>query len=316
MDRRIRVVAQHSRIHSVSLNEEYREINMEKAAGLIRDFVEDGGAAYFSGYSYEFLQKAYAPFRFFDDFPFMGMPGRIESRLKYDISRFCVKTKMALYMDHTGWIAVKSALGQVIVEGEYETPRGKHSGPISFLLHRGDGEILYTSYHSTVFSDFRRFNIYRVACSDLLKKNCAMAERWDQEITGRIADAIHRGENHRMYYLNLRRGNNTVYYQSDGDPHHLDILDKDMSILHSRDVADTSGRFDVVMEEDDYCFVRIYPSTTARYGAYSLVSASGSRIIPHSRLILKIGLGTFALFSLVVVKRLFFGKRYGGRFVM
>ncbi|MBN1533291.1 MAG: hypothetical protein JXA20_11555 [Spirochaetes bacterium] len=314
MNERIRVVNRGPRIQSVSLRDDFREIDMEKAAQCIRDFVEGGGSAYFSGYSYEFLQRAYRPFLFFDNFPHMGMPGRIESRLRYDIARFCVKTKMALYMEHTGWIALRAALGEVIVDGRYATARGRRSGPISVLLRRGAGEVLYTSYHSTVFSDFRRFNIYRVAGTEVLRRACAMAERWDQVVTGRIVDAVHAGENHRMYYLPLRSGSNSICYLFPKAPHQIDILNKDMSLIRSRDSFETSGCFDIISDEDTYCLVRVYPSTRRRYGVFAMVSAHGVKSIPHPGLVMKIGLGVFGLLILVVIKRLFFGRRYSGRF--
>ncbi len=316
MNERINLVAQRNRIQSVSLKDDFREPGKDATARCIRDFAEGGGALYFSGYAFDLLQRAYSPFLFHDGFPHVGLPGRIESKLMHDISRFCVKTKMALYMEHSGWIAPRAAMGEVIVSGKYDTPRGEKSGPLSVLIRKGDGEILYTSYHSTVFSDFRRFNIYRIAGSPLLKRTAAMAERWDQTITGKIVDAFHSGENHRMYYLNLGRGNNTVYYQTPDAPMQIDVFDEKMSLIVSRDSFDRSGSFDIVYGDSGYCFVRVYPSTRQRFRMFALVSAHGPRIIPHANLLLKIGLGVAAVFAIAVLKRLFFGRRYSGRFGM
>ncbi|PKL35255.1 MAG: hypothetical protein CVV44_20810 [Spirochaetae bacterium HGW-Spirochaetae-1] len=311
---RINLLSQGTTIKSVSLKKDDYDENIKKIAHNIERFVNNGGSAYFSGYAFKFLQEAYAPFDFFDNFPYMGIPARIEAVMKNDLAKFCLKNEMAIYITHTGWVAVKKARdAEIIAEASYETPRGGRSGPISMLMKRGSGEILYTSYHSTLFSDFRRFNIYRIAGGHLLKKLEDQAGKWEQYISGRIVDALLQGETSRMYRLPLSPGNNTIYFISEKEPCQIDILDSGLSIIESRDSFDTDQSFDIKGGDNTFCFIRVFPSTTARHGMFGIISAEGSRIIPH---FLKIALGLAMLAGIIlflVFSRIIDGRKYSIR---
>jgi hypothetical protein len=243
----------------------------------------------------------------------MGMPTRVEAVLDHDLSRFSIKNKMALYLDHPGWITIKSAEdSEVIAYGTFETPRGVRTGPISVIARRG-GEILYTSYDGTLFSDFRRFNIYRIAGAHLLKSLESTAWKWNQRITGHLVDSLQRLEFARMYRIDLEKGENTIYFHSDRDCYQIDIIDKDQSLIESRDLFKRNQIFSIRSPAKGYCYIRLYPSTTSRYGMYAVVSAAGMRIFPYFYQFIGAVIGMLAIGAAVVIYRLFLISGYSGR---
>jgi hypothetical protein len=314
MEESLDVYANNFRFKSVALKPDFYEVDKNKVARNLRRFVKNGGAAYFSGYSFEYLQKAFNMFEFFDNFPYMGMPARLEATVFNDLSRFSMKDRIALYLDHPGWIAVKSVRdAEIIAMASFETPRGMRSGPITFLARRGGGEVLYTSYDSTMFSDFRRFNIYRIAGADLLEMLEDEASEWGQTVTGRIVGSIQNHEFAGMHRIDLSRGGNTIYFYSEREFYQIDVLDRDFSLIESRDILEQEQKFNVTSGADDYCFVKLYPYTNDRFGMYSIVSASGMRIFPYLYYILS-GLGFMAIAGIAVaVYRLFLKTGYRGR---
>lgn len=314
MEESLDVFANVSHLKSVTLKPDFYEVDRDKVAKTIRRFVRGGGAAYFSGYSFEYLQQAFGLFEFFDNFPFMGMPARVEAVVDHDLARFCMKDRIALYLDHPGWVAVKSSKdSEIIAAATYETPRGMRTGPISVIARRGDGELLYTSYDSTVFSSFRRFNIYRIAGAPLLNRLEAAAARWSQRITGRIVDSVHAGEYAGMHRLDLDAGNNTIYFFSARDRFQIDILDRNLSLIESRDLTDREQEFTVRSDTPDVCYIRLYPSSEGRFGMYAVVSAAGRRVLPYFYETL-IGIAiALAAAGAAAVFRLYFSSGYSGR---
>jgi hypothetical protein len=307
------IIANNFRFKSVALKPDFYEVDKDKVARTIHDFVKAGGSAYFSGYSFDYLQKAFDIFEFFDNFPYMGMPARVEAELKNDLARFCMKDMMALYLNHPGWIAISSAAdSEVLARSSFETPRGIRSGPVSILAQRGSGEILYTSYDGTVFSPFRRFNIYRIAGAHLLKSLESEAGKYRQRITGRIVDSLHDSEYAGMHRIDLEKGNNTIYFHSERDFFQIDILDRDLSLIESRDLFMRDQVIPVKSKSKDYCFIKVYPSTTARFGMYSLVSASGVRVFPYFYHILAALMAAIVIGASVIIYRLFLIKGYSG----
>jgi hypothetical protein len=310
----LNVYANNFRFKSVALKPDFYEVDKDKVARNLRRFVKNGGSAYFSGYSFEYLQKAFDMFEFFDNFPYMGMPARLEAVVFNDLSRFSMKNRIALYLDHPGWIAVKSVRdAEVIAMASFETPRGMRSGPITFLARRGSGEILYTSYDSTMFSDFRRFNIYRTAGANLLERLEDEASEWGQRVTGRIVSSIQNHESAGMHRIDLARGSNTIYFFSEREFYQIDVLDRNFSLIESRDIHEREQQFDVKSSADDYCFIKLYPDTNDRFGMYAVVSAAGMKIFPYLYYILS-GLGFMAVTGIAVAAhRLFLKTGYRGR---
>lgn len=265
---------------SVKLAKDFFELDTDAFKTNFRKFTKNGGASYFSGYAFKQLSLAYNDFDFFDDFPYMGIPGRIEADIKGDLAKFSLKRKTALYMEYTGWIALKHVSGaEVLAEAQFSTPRGDKSGPISVLIHDG-GEILYTSYYSTVYSEFKRFNIYRIAGSHLRRDAIDRVKARSQEPTGIIVDSFLGGEASRTYYFNLREGNNTIHFLSDGARYMFEIYDRNMSLIVLKDFQETAQSYNIISLKEDYCFVKIYPSGKDRFILHSVVSAYGAVIPP------------------------------------
>jgi hypothetical protein len=307
----INLLAQGTNINSVSLQKEYHEIDKDKIARNVKDFIDNGGSGYFSGYSYSILQKAYDIFGFHDNFPYMGLEGRIEARLKSDLDRFCMKREMALYMTPSGWVALKSSSdSEILAEGTYDTPRGQKSGPISITAVRGRGNILFTSYYSTVYSDFRRFNVYRTIGINFLNDEIKKTVRWSQDLNGSVVDAIQKDESYRMYYFNLAKGYNTLYLKTTGNKYQIDIFDSEMDIIESRDSTSFEQAYEIKSDKDSYCFVKIYPSTADRNSIYSLVMAAGWKFFPHYKKVFWIAGIIIALFLISFAINAIFGKRY------
>lgn len=297
-------------ITSVKMSDDFFELDTEKFSRYFKKFIDEGGAAYFSGYSYNLLSKAYDVFEFFDDFPYMGEPGRMEASVHNDLARFSLKRKAAIYMDYTGWIAVKDANNaEILSHSTFSTPRGEKSGPISMLLKYGKGEILYTSYYSTVYSEFKRFNIYRIAGNSLKNNLNKKIKSNYQKITGTIIDAFFDNEASRIYLINLQKGNNTLYFQSEESPFMFEIYDNKMHIIASIDSQDLYNTWNIISNEDDICFVRIYPASSSRFGIFAIVSAKGAIISQGVKITLAVIASIFILifiaaFIKVLISRL------------
>ena len=306
----INIMAFGANVNSVSLQKDYKEIDKDKIAKNVKQFIENGGSGYFSGYSFTILQSAFDMFGFHDNFPYMGLEGRIEARLKDDLERFNMKREMALYMTISGWVALKSASSsEILAEGTYETPRGQKSGPISISAVRGNGNILFTSYYSTVYSDFRRFNVYRTIGINFLNEEIKKSVKWSQYLSGSVVDAIQKDESYRMYYFNLTNGYNTLYFKTSGKKFQIDIYDADMDLIESRDSSSYEQTYEIKSEKDNYCYVKVYPSTAERNSLYSLVMASGWKF-SHYKTFLWIAGIILGIFLISYVFNKLFGKRY------
>ncbi len=312
----INVLARSSRIESVSLKSDYQEADQKKIAENLRTFVEKGGAVYASGYSYKYLQGAFNSFRFYEDFPFIGMSDRIVATLYGDLLNFNIDSRFAMYFNYPGWIVIKSARdAEVLAKASTDTARGKRDTVVTAFLRRGAGVALYTCYDSTVHSEFRRYNIYRIAGAQLIDSTVKLAEgKWGQKASTRLCDAVHNGEPTRIYAINLSSGTNTVYFKARGGSYQIDILDENRALLVSTDIQDREQIIDIPEGAKDYCYVKIYPSSESRYDLFAIVSAHGIRSFPYFFRTVLIGGIIIVLAIAITVRLLFFGKRYSGRF--
>lgn len=308
------VYANNFRFKSVALKPDFYEIDRDKVALTIRRFVKNGGSAYFSGYSYDYLQRAFGMLEYFEEFPYIGLSMHVEAVVQYDLSRFSMRRYMGLVYEYPGWIGLRSVRNaEVIARGAYDTARGFRTGPLAFIARRGDGEILYTSYDSSAPGEFRRFCLYRVAGAQLMADLEAVASKWNQRVTGRIVNAVHGGEYTAMHRIDLAGGTNYIYFHSDREYFQIDVADRNLSLIESRDLLERDQTFIVDSNGRDYCYIRLYPSTNDRFGMYAVVSASGKRTIPYRYHILAVlcvlaaaGVGYF-------VYRQFISTGYRGR---
>ena len=295
---------------SVKLSKNFFELNPDTFKKNLRRFTKNGGASYFSGYAFKQLAMAYDDFEFFDNFPYMGIQGRVELDIKGDLARYSLKRKIGLHMDYPGWVTLKNVSGaEILAEGAFQTPRGEKFGPISILIHDG-GEILYTSYYSSVYNDFKRFNIYRIAGNHLRKRALDKVKSHFQKPSGGlILDAFLKEDSSRTYYFNLTTGDNTIYFISDSPSYMFEIYDRNMTLMISKDYQDAEQSYRIKSSKDDYCFVKVYPPGNVRYSMFSIISAHGYAISPVLILSIKIlvlVIGVIFLLALiqVVISRL------------
>jgi hypothetical protein len=295
---------------SVTLSKNFFELDKDAFRKNLRQFTKAGGASYFSGYAFKQLSIAYDYFTFFSDFPYMGIPGRIEADVKGDLARFSMKRKAALYMEYPGWVALKHVShSETLAESNFMTPHGEKNGPISVIINDG-GEILYTSYYSTVYSEFKRFNIYRIAGNHLKKSAMEIVKDHSQAPTGIIIDSVMNGEAARTYYFNLKEGNNTIHFLSDGTFYMYEIYDKNMALITLKDIHEFSQHYNIISLKEDYCFIKIYPSGKERFKIHAIVSSCGTLIPPKITLVVKIIIGILGTifilaFLRVLISRIF-----------
>ena len=226
-------------------------------------------------------------FEYFENFPYMGLSSHVEADVRYDLSRFSMKRRMALAYDQPGWIGIRSVRNaEVIASGSFETARGIRSGPLAFLARRGSGEMLYASYDNSAPGEFRRFGIYRIAGARLMEDLEDVAAKWGQRVTGRIVNAVHGGEFAAMHRIDLAGGANYIYFHSDREYFQIDVVDRNLSLIESRDLLERDQTYIVDSSGEDHCYIRLYPSTNDRFGMYAVVSASGRRTVPYRYYIL------------------------------
>jgi hypothetical protein len=297
-------------ITSVKLAKNFFELDEKEFGKNLRDFIKRGGSAYFSGYAYKQMAAGYNNFEFFYDFPFMGIPGRIEADVRGDLAMFSMKRKAYLYMEYPGWIALKHVdNAEILSESGFSTPKGDKSGPISVLIKDGYGEIIYTSYYSTAYSEFKRFNIYRVAGNRVLKKAVELARSHSQDVRNRITDAFFGGETSRRYYFNLEVGTNTFYFLSDGSPFMYEVYDSNNRLITSREIHEKEQSYTLKSSKDDYCFIEVFPGGRERWKMFAIVSARGAEISPQivkigKYILYGIGILFLAAFIKVLISRL------------
>ena len=266
-------------ITAVTLSKNFFELDRKQFSKNLRAFIQRGGSAYFSGYAFKELSLAYDYFEFFDNFPYLGIPSRLEATVYDDLIRFSLKRKIALYMEYPGWITLKDVdHSEVLSEAAFNTPKGEKFGPISVLIKDGSGEIIYTSYYSSVYSEFKRFNIFRIAGNTLCRSAVNSADEFFQDVTGRITDAFITGEAMRMYYFDLKKGINTLHFLSQSAPFMFEVYDSNMKLIASVERYELSQTYTISSLKDDYCFVSIYPAGRSRFSMYTIVSANGTMI--------------------------------------
>ena len=311
----VNILSRGTDIKAVYVKEDFSEINKEKIFKNIKSYVLNGGSTYFSGYSFDFLQGAFKPFVFFDNFPNIGMAGKLQVVLMSDLIGFCKEKKLNLYMPHNGWIGIKSITdAEILIKGSYKTPKGLKSGPIVALLKRGGGEIIYTSYHKTGYNkNISRYIIYRISFIHLLNEISEKATTWEQQINSKIIDSILEWEKCRSYYIFLSKGMNTIFFTLEKGLFQIDLFDRKNNLIISKDSNKKNFFLNVNSDSDDYYNLKIYPSFNDGTGAYAVISAKGPRIIPHYTKILYSGISGITLLILFWLKKLIGPKKYSGR---
>ncbi|MBN2039225.1 MAG: hypothetical protein JW864_04230 [Spirochaetes bacterium] len=311
----IDILSRGTKIHSVSLKKDYINIKKDLIHENIRSFLDNGGSAYFSGYSFNLLNGAFNSMDFYDNFPNLGKQGKIELNLTDELKFFCKVHNKKIYMPHPGWIVTKSIRdSQVLAESEFETVRGIKKSPIISYLKTGDGHAIYTSYHKTTgYDELIRFIIYRTAFNNLREKLLDEISAWEQQVISTVVDSVREWETYRSYIIPVVEGHNTLYFYADKGPFQLDIMDKDKNLLVSLDSRNNEFHIDLQSNSDNYYIAKVYPGNPDLYGNYAIASASGKKIFPYYKKIIYFTVFFIILFIIYLINRIFGPKKFSGR---
>lgn len=312
----INILSRGTSIQAVFLKDNYYEIDKQKIFKNIKDFINGGGISYFSEFSYELLQGAFSDFEFFNNFPHIGMAGRLEMSLSGDLKTFYAAGRLSLMMPYSGFIGIKSVKNaDALARGNFELPDGNKEGIIAALFRKGGGEAYYSGYHSDdVSNNMLRFYIYRLACRNLLLRSEKEAGRWDQNIEAMIVDSICSWESFRRYTFPVKKGNNTVYLKTDKSFFQMDVFDASGNLVFSRQSWEMELSQNIYANSDGEYIIKIYPSMKTRFAPYSIVTGSGVRLFPYWKRILLGMLFSSIVLIIFIFKKIFSPGRYSGRY--
>lgn len=303
----VNILSRGTRIHSVSLKKDFLEVNDELIYKNIKSFIEKGGNAYFSDYSYKLLDGAFKSMEFFDGFPNMGIGERINLELKNNLAFFCKERELKVEMPHPGWVVVKSINNSdTLAESTVNTIRGAKKCPIISTIKAGKGETIYTSYHGEHDDELSRYIVFRLAYKYLLDDLLEKMSHWEQDINCTIIDSIREWESFRSYLFPLKKGNNTIYFSAEKGPFQIDIFDKDKKIIVSKDSRDSKIELNIKSNSGQNILIKIFPANPKMLGVYSIISADGVRIIPYQKTILY-----FIIFIAIGLSLYWFNKTFG-----
>ncbi len=304
-------------VHSVSMKDLQKKIEMEKIYENIRDFIGAGGSAYFSDFSYDILQQTFHCFNFYFNFPNLGLSGRYPAKLNNPLRLFLNREKTDVFMPHEGWVLIQSVEGaDIIAEGEVETPRGILNARIISLLTRGSGEIIYSSYHSSEHADeIMRYMIFRITRKGMFAYHTPTINKWNQIITSELLDAILPGENARSHTVLLEKGKNTIYFYAKKGIFQVDLYTKDMKLVLSKDTGSNNFSIDVNAPHSGEYIISLYGSGDYSYTPFAVITAAGWRLIPYVTAVRVIFafIAVFIVSVIITAYRLSHPKEIGGR---
>ncbi len=302
-------------VQSVEMKGDYYEIDQNKVSESIKNYIREGGAAYFSGYSVDFLQDAFNPFDYFFDFPNSGLSGHVSLKLSPTLQKFSGKDSMKVLMDHSGWIAIKSlSRGDVLATGTFDTPRGTKSGPIIAHFTRKKGEFLYSSYHTRdPENDLMRYMVFRIAYRNLLQRLMKHTAKWEQGISDSVIDAIMNREQGRTYGVDVKSGKNTLYFTAEGGRFQVDLFDESQNLIFSLDHQESEFFQDFKSSDDARYTLRVFPSTSSEYIPFAVLIADGSRFIPYLTRVFYGAIAFLVLLVVITIFRMMYPRKFSTR---
>ncbi len=304
-------------VQHVSLIDLQKKVETEKISENIRDLLASGGCAYFSDFSYELLQHTYQCFVFYFNFPNLGISGSYPARVHGGLKLFLGTEMINCSMPHEGWVLIKSMKdSETLAEASVDTPKGAMHAALLSTIHRGSGEILYSSYHSSnIHDEIMRYMIFRTTMKRLLEHHMPHINKWNQNKTTEIIDAILPGENLRTHTLILHKGKNTVYFYAEKGLFQVDLYTKKMELVLSKDTGANVFAIDVDAAYSGEYIISLYGSGDYAYAPLAVISAAGWRLIPYitaARLVLAL-LSIFIVSVIITAYRLSHPKEIGGR---
>jgi len=298
----VNILSRGSHIEGVSLNEQYYKIDMKKAGKYIAKFLANGGSAYFTDFSYIYLQQSLKPFSFYKDFPFLGEAGQVKTKIDGELASYVTAPSVTLNFTHSGWTMPSDIYhAEPLLVAESDTPLGMKKSPIAALIHSGDGFALYSSYHDS--SDpfgIMRYLVFRT----IYKKQGDATEhnisKWEQKLMSLVVDRNIQGEAARSYPMKLKKGKNFVYFNADGGKWLIDIFDKQGDLLFSQENAGTEFSQPLKSESNAIVTVKIIPLEVGKFYVYTAATASGMRFIPYF-IHTALGILAFAILFIYVI---------------
>ncbi|MGL4370729.1 MAG: hypothetical protein ACRCUT_13815 [Spirochaetota bacterium] len=307
----VNILSRGIHLEGVTLNDQYYKINMKLTGKYIREFIEDGGSAYFSDFSFRYLQEAFPVFSFYKDFPYTGMAGQVKAAVSGELSSY-IEGSLYLNLSHSGWVVPSDIKESIpVLSGDCETPLGIKNAPLSSLIKREKGLAVFTTYHDV--SDpfgIMRYLIMRTVYKRTADEAEGYVRKWEQNLLSLVVDKSLSGESARQYRLKAGKGSTYIYFRTDSGEWQVDIFDAKGAFLYSKENTGNEFIYKIKMPEKCDVIVKITPIDSRKFRVYSVASAGGFRIFPYYLHIL-IGAAGFLLlcFYMRVLKR----QRFKGR---
>jgi hypothetical protein len=122
------------------------EVEEERLYPFLRDYVEEGGSVYLSGFAYRPMQSHDSPLLFEKSFPARGLAGPVELEFMERFPGFSPEKNRVFQVHYNGWIApLRVRESRVLVRGSYSTVQGRGEGPLMVRVRRGRGAWYYSS---------------------------------------------------------------------------------------------------------------------------------------------------------------------------
>ena len=293
----VNIMSRGTHLEGVTLNDQYYKIDMLLMGKYLRSFIEKGGSAYFSDFSFRYLQDATGSFSFFKDFPYTGLAGTVKAESRNDLSCY-LQGSVFLTMSHSGWVApaeVRNA--ETLLSAECETPLGTKAAPIAALISAEKGTAIFTSYHdeSDPFG-IMRYCLLRTVYKTDIDAARRYIRKWEQIHLSTIVDKSLAGETARQYRLNVLNDGAYLYFSADGGLWQIDIFNDKGQFLFSKDSIGREFNCYIPSHGGRTITVKVMPFDKERFHVYTASTASGFRIFPYYLRFLIGGIGAVLLF--------------------
>ncbi|HNX57970.1 MAG TPA: hypothetical protein PKK43_02645, partial [Spirochaetota bacterium] len=153
-------------------------------------------------------------------------------------------------------------------------------------------QMVFTSYHNdNDNTGIVRYMIMRTIYKREIEALSELAAKWEQTVQSRIADKSLSGESARSYSMKVLKGRNDLYFRNNGGQWQIDIFDRDGSFIYSYDMIGKDFRYELNSSDDKNISVKIIPLSTAKFNSYTVITASGMRVMPYYLHIIVIFIG-------------------------
>jgi hypothetical protein len=280
----INVLARGSQIRSMSLSEQYYKVDMKKTGEYISAYIKNGGAAYFTDWSFKFLQSGFNSFSFFRSFEYLGYPGQYKVKVQGELSSYILSPVIPLTFSHPGWTVpseIKSA--EILLSTDVDIPNlGMKHAPIAALIREKKGIALFSSYHdATDQFGLMRYLILRTIYKREVDELSQTVSRWGQSLRTIVVDKVLAGEIAHTFAVKRKEGTNTVYFKATEGLWQIDIFDNAGQLLYSNENTGSDFTCSFESENNEPGFVKIISLDKEKGKVFTVASASGFRLFPY-----------------------------------